>query len=116
MKITRLYTGGDGESHFGYIEVPLENIRDKVEYSEPIKATGILFREIGVELNPGWHNAPRRQFVIVLEGTIEIEVGDGTKCKFHSGDIFLAEDTTGRGHITREVDNRPRKTVAVTLD
>lgn len=116
MKITRLYTGSDGETHFEDIDVPLESTGDVDRRSELMKATGILFRETDGAYNIDWHNAPRRQFVITLEGEGEVVVGDGTKRQFGPGDIFLAEDTTGRGHISRAVNNRPRKTIFVTLD
>ena len=51
-----------------------------------------------------------------IEGEGEIEIGDGTKRRFKAGDILLAEDTTGRGHITRVLNNQPRKVMFVTLD
>lgn len=45
--------------------------------------------------------APRRQFVIVLSGELEVEVSDGEKRRFGSGGICLVEDTAGRGHVSR---------------
>lgn len=113
-KVIRLYTGTDGESHFEDIEIPLE---DRVKtgnarQSKPIGATEIIFRESRGQDNSERHNAPRRQFIVMLEGTLEIEVGDGTKRRLGPGDILLAEDTTGRGHISRTVN---RKAVVVPL-
>ena len=116
MKVTRFYTGSDGESHFEDIDVPLESTGGADRRSELMKATGIFFRETGGDYNLDWHNAPRRQFVITLEGEVEIVIGDGTKRQFGPGDVFLAEDTTGRGHISRAVNNQPRKAIFVTLD
>ena len=116
-KIIRLYTGTDGESHFEEIEIRL---RDEgvggIRPSEFVKATGILFREIAADFEHSWHNAPRRQYVILLEGAWEIEIGDGIKHQFGPGGILLAEDTTGRGHISRTLNNQPRKVAVVTLD
>jgi len=54
--------------------------------------------------------------VVNLEGEVEIEVGDGTKRILRSGDILLAEDTTGQGHISRAVAGKPRKSLFITLD
>ena len=116
MKVTRIYTGPDSESHFGHVEFPLEDTGGIDRRSELMKATGISFVEIGSNSTFDWHNAPRRQFVITLEGEGEIEIGDGTKRRFRPGDILLAEDTTGRGHISRTVNNQPRKVIIVTLD
>lgn len=116
MKITRIYTGPDNQSHFQDIEIPLKADEAAGRMSEFAKATGVIFRETGGDYNYDWHNAPRRQYVIMLEGDVEIEIGDGTKRRFHTGDILLAEDTTGQGHISRAVDGKPRKSMFVTLD
>ncbi len=115
-KITRLYSGLDGESHFEDIEVPLEGEECVTRRSsELLKATGICFGERGAGFKTDWHNAPQRQFVITREGMGEIEIGDGTKRRFGPGDILLAEDTTGRGHISRVVGKQTRKIIIVTL-
>ena len=116
MQITRLYTGTDGESHFEDVSIPLDDKGAIGKISEPLKAAGILFRETGRDYNYAWHNAPQRQFVIMLEGEVEIEIGDGSKRRFGPGDILLAEDTTGRGHISRTINNQPRKSIFVTLE
>lgn len=116
MKITRLYTGDDGESHFEDVEVQLQDTEGTSRRSEHIKATGIYFTENDGKLNINWHNAPRRQYVIMLEGGLEMEVGDATKRQFGVGGIFLAEDITGRGHNTRTVNGQPMKAICVTLD
>ena len=50
-----------------------------------------------------WHCAPRRQYSISLSGLAEIEVGDGTVARVGPGDVVLAEDLTGQGHVTRVV-------------
>ena len=63
-----------------------------------------------------WHVAPRRQYVINLSGHSEVEISDGTKLRFGPGDIFLADDTTGRGHISRVVGNQSRVYVTVGIE
>lgn len=116
MQITRLYTGDDNESHFEEIVIPLEDAGEIGRLSELTEATGIIFRENDSDYYYDWHNAPQRQYIIMLEGSVEVEVGDGTVRQFGPGDVLLAEDTTGRGHISRTVGNQPRKSVFVTLD
>lgn len=116
MQITRLYTGEDGESHFEDIEIPLEDAGDIGRLSELEEATGIIFRETGPGYDYDWHNAPRRQYIIMLDGAVDVEISDGTVRRFSTGDVLLAEDTTGRGHISRAVDDQPRKSIFVTLD
>ncbi len=116
MKLTRMYTGADGESHFEELEIAFEETGGSSRSSKLREASGIMFREMGGDYFLDWHNAPRRQFIINLEGAEEIEVGGGTKRRFGPGEILLAEDTTGRGHISRAVDGQPRRSVFVTLE
>jgi hypothetical protein len=52
----------------------------------------------------------------MLEGTVEIEVGAGTTRRFGPGDILLAEDTTGRGHRSRTVNQQVRRSIFIPLD
>ena len=78
MKITRLYTGQDGESHFEEVEYELHD-SPVGRVSERIEATGVIFRETPADYNLDFHPAPRRQFIINLDASVEIEVGDGTR-------------------------------------
>tara|TARA_B100000674_G_scaffold499377_1_gene544662 strand:- start:1002 stop:1370 length:369 start_codon:yes stop_codon:yes gene_type:complete len=116
IKATRIYTGSDQKSHFEDFEIPL-NDEGKIGFlSERKKASSVIFRETSGDYDYGWHNAPERQFVIVLEGSVEITVGDGTSRVFTGGQVFLAEDTEGQGHKSRAINNEPRKSIFVTLD
>ncbi len=116
MKVVRVYTGADNKSHFEDVEIPLKSGGKAGFMSDLEKATGVIFRETGGDYNFDFHNAPRRQYVVNLEGEVEIEVGDGTKRILRTGDILLAEDTTGQGHISRAVGGKPRKSLFITLD
>ena len=92
MKVTRLYTGEDGQSHFEEVEYDLhDSVVGRV--SERIEATGVIFRETPADYNLDFHPAPRRQFIINLDAAVEIEVGDGTRKV-----IGLRRDPAGRGH------------------
>ncbi len=96
MKIVRIYTGADNQSHFEDLQIPLKDSGKIGFMSELMKATGVVFRETGGDYNFDFHTAPRRQYVVNLEGEVEIEVGDGTKRILRAGDVLLAEDTTGK--------------------
>ena len=63
-----------------------------------------------------WHCAPGRQYVVTLDGEGEIEVGDGSTKRFGPGDVLLAEDLTGQGHVTRVVGGNPRTMMWVPLE
>jgi hypothetical protein len=117
VRVTRIFTGTDGESHFEDLDIPLRDFGAVGAMSEPIGVTGLVLRETGPDYDLDWHHAPRRQFVVMLSGgLVEIEVGDGSRRRLGPGDILLAEDTTGRGHISRAVDDQPRVSLFITLD
>jgi hypothetical protein len=116
MKVVRIYTGPDNKSHFEDLEIPLKDGGKVGFVSDLSKATGVVFRETAGDYNYDFHTAPRRQYVVNLEGGVEIEVGDGTKRILGAGDILLAEDTTGQGHISRAVAGKPRRSMFITLD
>jgi len=114
MKIVRLFTGADNESHFEEIDVEL-NFNGPMGVSEIQPAHGIIFRRAPATHLSTYHPAPRRQYVITLAGQVEIETGDGTVRRFGPGDVMLADDTTGHGHITRVVGDQPRHYVMIPL-
>ena len=108
MEITRLYTGDDGQTHIEYLNIDsLTNLRP---------ATGIAFRTTPPGHFIDWHPAPRRQFVINLDGEVEIGLADGSVHCFGPGHVTLAEDLTGKGHTTRVVGSKPRITATIPLD
>jgi quercetin dioxygenase-like cupin family protein len=69
------------------------------QQSKPMKTGEAFF--ISGNRDGGWHCSPRRQFLIFLEGEMEMGVGDGAKRKFFPGDVLLVEDTIGHGHNSR---------------
>src|SRR5258708_5893740 len=112
--ITRLYTGPHGHTHAEEIEAKFApgNGNDVCKF----------MANTGAELHrspPGrvadWHTAPRRQYVITISGHGEIELMGGKKIEVGPGNIELAEDLTGKGHITRTVGNEDRATIAIPL-
>jgi hypothetical protein len=114
MKIVRLYTGPDNESHFEEVEIEL-NPTGHMHASALQPTQGIIFRSAPPDHLSDYHPVPKRQYVITLSGQVEIETGDGTIRRFGPGDVMLAEDTTGRGHITRVIGGQPRDYVFIPL-
>ena len=99
METSRIYAGHHGPSVFEDIKIPFLTGESR---SLPfLPATGMHFRYSGEEYSNTWHNAPRRQLLIVLSGILEITSGDGTTKNLRSGDMVLADDLTGGGHVTR---------------
>ena len=116
VKVTRMYSGDDGESHFEDITLPMKDQLGFFEWTDPIKTTGIIFGELYYEGQDDWHNAPRRQYFITLSGEVEMTVSDGESRVFRAGDILLAEDTTGRGHRRRKGKDGNHRVAIITLD
>jgi hypothetical protein len=110
MPLFRLYTGADGKSHVE--PIPLARTPD---WSKGLATTQISFRESPAGNFQDWHPAPRRQFVIILSGQLEIGLGDGSKHVFGPGDARLVEDTTGQGHTTKVHGNVPCMTATIPL-
>ena len=115
LTFTRLYTGDDQQSHFEDVEVPLTSL-DLGAISEKFPVTGLYYRTLPANYKSGWHITTTRQFVIILSGGVEIEVGDGTRRVFSEGDVFLSDDKTGQGHTSFSVNNQPRVCLFVTLE
>ena len=113
MKAVRIYTGADQKSHFEDLDIPLKPSTYGT-LSDLVPSDGVMFRETPAGGALDFHVAPRRQFVIPLAGLVEVECGDGTKRRFGAGDIMLADDTTGQGHITREIQG-PRRSLFIPL-
>jgi quercetin dioxygenase-like cupin family protein len=101
IMMTRIYTGPDGLSHSEQIEMKLTP-----NGTSAMKATGVEFSSRPAAPAGDWHTGPRRQFVITLSGRAELEVAGGKKVSIGPGNINLIEDTTGKGHITHNIDDR----------
>ena len=106
LPMTTVYTGDDGLTHFADGEIPLI-VRDfsppapPVSVSDWSSASGVAFGIIAADWDGDWHPAPRRQFVAMMRGTIEIETGDGEKRPFAAGSAYLLTDLDGQGHRAR---------------
>jgi quercetin dioxygenase-like cupin family protein len=118
-RIWRVYSGVDGRSHLAEVDLAMRPFVDTEgahgEATAMQSATGITFRVSPPGYVLDWHCAPRRQYSISLSGTAEIEVGDGTVARVGPGDVILAEDLTGQGHLTRVVGDEPRFYAIVPL-
>ena len=112
MKITRTYSGEDGQSHFGEVDISFTCGPGGIGQPSDMKATGILFREREGRHESEWHRVQQKQLVIVVGGEVEVEIGDGTRRKFKVGDCYLCEDIFGQGH---KVHGMNRRTIVVRL-
>jgi hypothetical protein len=113
--VTRIFTGPDGQTHAENIEPKLTASGGSGELSEMVKVTGLQFRRQAPNYFQDWHTAPRRQYVITLSGRGEVELVGGKKIPLDPGHILLAEDLTGKGHISRGVGIEDRISLFIPL-
>ena len=114
MKITRLYTGKDQKSYFEEIDLKFGGDQ-KILTTESQPATMAVFRCVPPGTVLDLHPAPRRQYLITMAGSWEIEAGSGVKKIFKAGDVMLADDTTGEGHRSRVLGNEAHIFMTVPL-
>jgi hypothetical protein len=100
--ITRLYTGPDGQTHAEETEAAFT----PGGVLKLMEVTGAELHRMSPSSAADWHPGPRRQYVITLSGTGEMEIAGGQKISMGPGHISLIEDTTGKGHITRNFEDR----------
>jgi len=113
--VTRIFTGPDGQTHAEQIDVKLAPGGGSGDLSEMVKVSGLQFRRQAPNYFQDWHPAPRRQYVVTLSGQGEVELDGGKKIPLGPGHILLAEDVTGKGHISRGVGSEDRISLFIPL-
>lgn len=98
--IKRVYQGADERAYFS--EFPELFPAPPGQWSAPRAAAGFRFMcwEDGFI---DWHPEVINNLAIFLSGELELETGGGNGAieVFHAGDVCLAQDRTGEGHIDR---------------
>jgi hypothetical protein len=115
MHYTRLYADEQGESHFEDISIPLKDEGAIGYLSDKFHVRWLRFRVNDAGYDWDYHNAPARQFIVLLDGEIEITTSTGEKRNFRGGDILLAEDIHGKGHKTKNIKKQIRKSVFIGI-
>jgi hypothetical protein len=113
--IVRIYSDENGESQFEDIHIPLKDAGDIGLLSDHYPAKSIVFREVLPGYDYDFHTAPQRQYIILLDGQIQIETSLGDIRQFGAGDILLVEDTTGKGHRTKNIIPAKRRSIFITI-
>ena len=115
IRCVRIWTGPDGNSLFEEGTIDLGHGERGDILSDKALVTSVSFRETESGGTYAPHDAPTRQFVITLSGTLEFKTATDETFVIHPGDILLAEDTTGSGHSWRLTDRNPWRRVYVIL-
>ena len=119
LAFTHLWADANGVSHFRDEKLSFEaatpenptagttsrtNPDPEALVALPLRgATGATFLYLKRAAVEDWHRAPRRMYLIAVQGMSEVTAGDGEIRRFGPGSIVLMDDLTGKGHITRAV-------------
>ena len=101
MRMYRIFTLPSGESDIEIREVPTTGTERPM--SATFNCNALFCRETPEGHMQDLHNAPRRQLIFLTSGLLEVEASTGKRFILRPGDLIFAEDTTGRGHITRSL-------------
>jgi len=106
VKYHRIYADAQGGSHFDSMTVE-QSLASGAPPAAPFYVSGDkpASKYRFYSFQPGWigdwHPCPARQFLALMSGAVEMETTDGTVRHLKPGDLVLLEDTTGKGHVTR---------------
>jgi quercetin dioxygenase-like cupin family protein len=104
----RIYADALGDSHFDTVTVE-QSLANGAPPADPFYVSGDrpASKYRFYSFQPGWigdwHPSPTRQFLALMSGVVEVETTDGTVRRMGPGDLVLLEDTSGRGHVTRNI-------------
>ncbi len=116
MRIHNLYVDEHGETHFRDLEVEWVEENRSGKLSRRLPASGIIFRQVPSSFDLDWHPAPRRQYIINLDAGVQLTASDGESRVIGAGEVILVEDTTGKGHLSKAVDNQIRHCIFVPVE
>jgi hypothetical protein len=108
LKYGILYTDQNGDSHFKDGEFGFELVNfappaPPVALTRYMAASQLVFFKVPQGWYGDWHPAPKRQFFCCLSGEFELTASDGETRIYRAGEVFLLEDTWGKGHRSRVI-------------
>lgn len=101
MKYIKLYTGKDNQSHFEEMDSGPASKEILGYYSKEYPVSEMIFRDFEAGNFFDWHTAPQPQYIVYLEGEVEVQINSNEKRIFKAGDVLFATDLTGKGHISK---------------
>lgn len=104
VEISKLVADSSGETHFTTEKVKWWNWFYSGRRTDDKPVTSFQFYHLKNGLDMGLHPAPRKQFLIIIQGTLQIESSDGEQRQFSPGSVLLVTDIAGtRGHKTKVI-------------
>lgn len=117
-----LYTDADGWARFRDEPIPLDGGTPAARLSALQTASGVQWRQSPVGFASDFHCTGTPQWLVVLQGCMEIGLRDGSYRQFGPGELFYSADTVPEGqdfdpqrhgHRSRQVGDQPLVTLFV---
>jgi hypothetical protein len=122
LLLPELFTDSDGRAKFRDRRIDLTEGSPAAHLSPLTQGGGHQFRMSPVGFHSQFHCTTTPQWLIVLQGAMEIGLQDGTSRIFSAGQCFYSKDTLPEGatfndklhgHSSRQVGDEPLVTVFV---
>ena len=122
LLLPELYTDADGRAKFRDLRVDLTEGSPAARLSPLAQGSGHQFRMSPVGFRSQFHCTTTPQWLIVLQGAMEIGLQDGNSRVFKAGQCFYSNDTLPlgstfdeklHGHNSQQVGDEPLVTVFV---
>ena len=119
MRVTRFFTTADGGSAFDEVEISVDAGApdawgNALRSSDAFASPAVRVFEAPAGAFQSWHNAPRRQLCVMMQGVWEVGTTDGQKRRWGPGEMFHPADVAGKGHTSRVIEG-PVRMVFVPL-
>jgi hypothetical protein len=116
LNLPLLLTGVDGLAHWQEKPFPLSEGNPSARLSRVLPATALQWRQSPVGFRSDFHVTTTPQWLIVLQGIMEIGLQNGSWRAFHAGQGFYSGDLLPagavfnaalHGHCSRQVGDMP---------
>jgi hypothetical protein len=122
LLLPELYTDTDGRAKFRDIKMNLTEGSPAARLSPLTQGSSHQFRMSPVGFRSAWHCTLMPQWLIVMQGAMEIGLQDGSSRIFNAGQCFYSNDTLPagaefdakrHGHWSRQVGDEPLVTAFI---
>jgi len=116
MKIHRLYTDKNGESHFEDVQVEFKEATRSGRLSARLPATASSFREVSPDYDLDWASRPAPPVHHNLDAGVQLTASDGETRRIRRGEVILVGGHAGQGASVEGGRHDARHCIFVTLE
>lgn len=120
MRYYRIWADERGDAHIDELQIEYHEVANYAAGVPPVAVSDAIdlgeghFSVLPAGWFGDWHPAPSRQYVVLLQGRLEVTTEDSAMIG-EPGTVWLIEDTTGKGHRTRVLGDEDAIRFSVTL-